>query len=145
MKEIFLALSTIMVWTLIFSQEKKDPIYIYFNSSSDQQCTLTEEYLNTQGNSKNLKMFEEAIQQNGDIFFYVCGALFEYSSNTPIDTLSISSKPNFEFADFNKLIKIVEKENPLYPGSVFENIYIVEKMKDKKMLKYKVQWKYFIQ
>jgi hypothetical protein len=68
-----------------------------------------------------------------------------YAKSTEIDSCNIKLLKVIKFSDLKTLDKEVNQVNPLYPYKVFPHLYLVEKINDSTILKYKVKWEYYIQ
>ena len=66
-------------------------------------------------------------------------------NNNKIDSCRIEYLKNINMSNIDILIKKVNKTNPLYPYKVFPNLFLVEKINDSIIAKYKVKWEYYIE
>ena len=129
-----------LFFSLIYAQNK-ETIYLNFDINSKETCRT----LKDGGGYLNVKKFQKIKQKNGDLDFYICEELFLFKRNLEPDVCSIKQVKNIKISKIEDLKKIVDKENPLYPYRVFPHLYLVEKINDSTILKYKVKWEYYIE
>ena len=140
MKKI-LAVILITYFHFSFSQSHERK-YIMFDSSSNS----TYEYEIGNGKKELRRVFIKENKKDGNITFHIKDKMFTYSyKSNEIDTCSIKYLKNIKFSNLKSLEEKVNKVNPLYPHKVFPNLYLVEKIGDSIILKYKVKWEYYIE
>jgi hypothetical protein len=138
-KSILIVLAISFQISFSQSEEKK---YLKFNSFSNS----TYEYEVGDGKREQKKTFIKEIKKDGDIIFYIKDKMFRYyTKSTEIDSCNIKFLKLIKFSDLKTLDKEVNQVNPLYPYKVFPHIYLVEKINDSTILKYKVKWEYYIE
>lgn len=130
----------ILISHFCFSQERsKLKTYLHFDSSSKKTYSVE---LN--GKTTTEQFYSKGIMKNGDITFYIGKEMF-YFNNKEVDTCKIEHLKNIKISDLNILKKEINKTNPLYPYKVFPKLYLVEKINDSLIVKYKVKWEYYIE
>lgn len=138
MKKLILLL-TIIFFQFSFSQSKEKK-FIIFDSSSNS------EFKEELGNGKKgiRKTFIKEYKDYGNITFYIGKEMFHFDEKE-VDTCKIEYLKKIKISDLNILKKEVNNVNPLYPYKVFPNLYLVEKINDSLIVKYKVKWEYYIE
>lgn len=132
---------------LLFYSNKTEEIYLFFDPNSTSTCQVSSEMEGRFHVTENIKSYEKIESSTGNVRFYICKELFQYTSSNliKIDKLSKSEFCKLKFSNLDDLIKKVKKENTLYPSEVFPIIYIIEEDIDKSYRKYPVEWKYYIE
>lgn len=117
-----------------YSQEKKETVFLLFDSNNKETCitgesTKFEEVVNKYRKVKRKKR----------IIFYICEESFILDRKNKIDTCDIKylSKIKFETLKTIESKRVVSKH--VFKNSVFEKIYLIEKQNDK-IIKYPVIW-----
>ena len=127
------------------SAQKKQTIYLMFDSKNQESCTLSKGDRGRFHNTNETKKYEKISTQNGEIDFYLCKELFTLNKKEKVETYPIGYLKNFKFSRLQDLKKVVNKENPLYPHKIFKKVYIIEKINDSIIVKYDVKWRYYIE
>lgn len=123
-----------------FSQKKlKQKKYLHFDATSKKTYTIE-----VNGKIIAEPYYSKGVKKNGNITFYICKEMF-YSDQKEIDTCKIEYLKNVKMSDLSILKKDVNRTNPLYPYKVYPNLYLVEKISDSTIVKYKVKWEYYIE
>lgn len=113
--------------------------YLYFDASSDKTFSVE-----VNGKIITEQFYSKGINKNGDITFYINKEMF-YLKKKEVDTCKIEYLKNIKISNLSNLKIVVNKINPLYPYKVFPNLYLVEKINDSIIVKYKVKWEYYIE
>ena len=113
-------------------------VYVSFDNSSKEMY----DYEIGNGQIGKEKIYIKEFKKNQKIYFYIKKELFE---SEEIDTCKIEYLKNIKVSDLSTLKKEVNRTNPLYPYKVFPNLYLVEKINDSLIVKYKVKWEYYIE
>ena len=130
----------ILISHFCFSQEKApQKTYLYFDSSSEKTYSIE-----VNGKKTTEQFYSKGIKKNGDITFFIDKEMF-YFNKKEVDTCKIEYLKNIKISDLNTLKKEVNKTNSLYPYKVFPNLYLVEKINESLIVKYKVKWEYYIE
>ena len=130
----------ILISHFCFSQEKAPKkTYLHFDSLSEKTYSVE-----VNGKITTEQFYSKGIKKNGDITFFIGKELF-YFNKKEVDTCKIEYLKNIKISDLNTLKKEVNKTNPLYPYKVFPNLYLVEKINESLIVKYKVKWDYYIE
>ena len=138
MKKLIL-LFTIIFFQFSFSQSKEKK-FILFDLAS--YSAYNEELGNGKVGIK--KTFIKEFKENGFITFYIGKEMF-YFDKKEVDTCRIEFLDKIKISDINILKNKVNNLNTLYPYKVFPNLYLVEKINDSLIVKYKVKWVYYIE
>lgn len=136
----------ILVLSFKFSfAQKEQAVYLKFDSKSEESCQIQEKDKGRYHNNKKQKKYIKNKSSSKDYSyrFYICKELF--LAYKKIDTCNIKYLNNIKISKLIELKKVVEKTNPLYPEKIFPNLYLVEKINDSTIIKYKVKWKYYIE
>ncbi|MGG8498101.1 hypothetical protein ACQY1Q_16975 [Tenacibaculum sp. TC6] len=146
MKSIICLISCLLTCNIIFSQENKETIYLLFNNDNKKTCKVETEFSHdndgvidgykTTGKyrKKNTKNF---------IYFNICDEKFSFNrKKNKVDTCNIYYLKNIKFSTIDYINKKVKSSNLgyLFKNSIFKNIYIIEKISEKTIVKYKVSW-----
>ena len=138
MKNIIIII--ILISHFCFSQKKtQQKTYLHFDSSSEKTYSVE-----VNGKTITEQFYSKGIKKNGDITFFIGKEMF-YFNKKEIDTCKIEHLKNIKISDINNLKKKVKKINPLYPYKVFPKLYLIEKINDLLIVKYKVKWEYYIE
>ncbi|MFD2727495.1 hypothetical protein [Hyunsoonleella rubra] len=115
--------------------------YLYFDKLSGKTYTVE-----INGKKENEKFYSKGVKRNGDITFHIGKEMFLFLRNkNKVDSCKIEHLKSIKLSDVDNLVKVVNKINPLYPHKVFPNLFLVEKLNDSIVLKYKVKWEYYIE
>lgn len=130
-----------------FTFPTKQEVNLYFDPGSMETCVLHESQIGRFHNEAEVKRYEKIQQLDGSIDFFLCKEMFQYkvSMHTLQKAISTTEIRNIKFSNINDLLEEVYKNNPLYPNSLFDKIYIYEKQLDGSFIKYKVDWQYYIE
>ena len=139
MRKLILFLS-LMICQKALSQVNEKRIYVYFDGFSNE----TYSYEIGNGETGRERVYIKELQENGSIVFYIRKEMLSFKENE-IDTCEVEYLKNIKISDLKTLKKKVVKINPLYPYKVFPNLYLVEKVNDSTIVKYKVKWEYYIE
>lgn len=141
MKKLKFLLLFIVYSNLSFSQSNENK-YLMFNSLSETNY----EYEIGNGKKEIRKVFIKEPKKNGDIIFYIKDKMFRYYKKAnEIDSCSLKHANDITFSTLKSLETKVNDINPYYPYKVFPNLYLVEKINDSIIVKYKVKWEYYIE
>ena len=125
--------------------QQKEVVYLLFDSKSESPCIIPESqrgrYHSEIDKVKDLKLK----QKDGSVVFYICKESFHWDNNSKIDTCVNKNLEKIRFSNLSDLIRTVNNENPLYPNKVFKNVYLIEKVNDSVLLKYNVDWRYYVE
>ncbi len=123
--------------TFSFSQTKKETAYIFFDKTSKETCEIED----GDGNLLKVNKYRK-VKENKRIKFLICNEVFLLKENTMIDTCSIDNIINIKFQTVEELNKEISSLDKLYffKNNEFENIYIIEKISESKIIKNKVYW-----
>ncbi|WP_046758702.1 hypothetical protein [Kordia jejudonensis] len=140
MKNLVLHLSLFLISQNVLSQTNEKNTYLIFDNLSNQTYSFEI------GNGKigTEKIFRKEKKKEGNIKFYIKKEMF-LSNKKQSDTCTIDNLKNIKVSKIEDLKKDVNKINPLYPYEVFPNLYLVEKINDSTIVKYKVKWQYYIE
>lgn len=131
---------------LSFNIEKeKEVVYLMFDPGSTEICNIPKEQQGRYHGIEKAKKYEKIRQKDGRIDFYICRELFQLDKLKKIDTCLTEQVINIKFSEIEDLIEKVNRENYLYPSTLFDKIYIFEKISDDQIAKYKVKWRYYIE
>ena len=140
LKKIMLILLLSLISQKVLSQKSENKIYLLFDNSSME----TYNYEIGNGKIRIKKVYNKVLQKNKDIIFYIYKEKFYFKAKE-VDTCKIECLRSIKISDLKKLKKEVNKRNSLYPYKVFPNLYLVEKINDSIIVKYKVKWEYYIE
>ena len=130
----------ILISHFCFSQEKvQQKTFLHFDATSEKTYSVE-----VNGRIITEPFYSKGVKKNGDITFYIGKEMF-YFNKKKVDTCKIEYLKNIKMSDLSILKKEVNKTNPLYPYKVFPNLYLVEKINDLLIVKYKVKWEYYIE
>jgi len=132
---------------IFFIFHSKQEVHLYFEPSSTETCTLHESQFGRFHSETQVKRYVKIQQVNDEIDFYICNEKFQFKvlKHTLDRGISSSDIRSIKFSDINDLLEEVQKNNPLYPNSLFDKIYIYEKQRDGSFIKYEVAWEYYIE
>jgi hypothetical protein len=132
---------------ILFVFPTNQEVYLYFDPSSKEICTLQESQIGRFHSEPEVNRYEKILQVNGSIDFFLCKEMFQYkvSKHTLEKGISSSDIRSIKFSNINDLLEEVQKNNPLYPNSLFNKIYIYEKQPDGSFIKFEVAWEYYIE
>ena len=138
MKNIIYLFICLFVYNL-HSQEKKETVFLLFDSNSKKTCKIEVE--STYNNPKGIEIvskYRKEYEKN-HITFYICEEIFVLDRKSKIDTCDIKylSKIKFETLQTIESKRAISKY--AFKNSVFEKIYLLEKQKDR-IIKYPVVW-----
>ena len=147
-KFLFTMKHYIYLFLLVFNTslaQNKENYYLKFDSKSEEICQVSKGDRGRFHSIKNTKIYvkNKSSKKDYSYRFYICKELF--LAGNEIDTCSIKYLKNIKISKIEELKEIVNKENPLYPHIVFPNLFLVEKINDSTIVKYKVKWKYYIE
>lgn len=127
------------------SAQKVEKVFLEFNSDSNEFCDISKKDRGRYHSIVDTKKFikTKSSLKNYSYRFYICKELF--LSDKESDTCSINYLHNIKFSKIEDLKKKVYDTNPLYPYKVFPNLYLVEKINDSTIVKYKVKWEYYVE
>lgn len=146
MKTTLLVTVVLVLGSSCVAQDKSEEIvFLHFENNSDATCDISEEQQGRFSGKTETKKYKKISQKNGEIHFYICKELFIFSNNKAKEILKSDYLKNIKFSAIKDLINQVHESNPLYPDKAFDKIYIIEKISDKKITKYKVKWQYYIE
>ena len=140
LKKIMLILLLSLISQKVLSQKSENKIYLLFDNSSME----TYNYEIGDGKIGTEKVYIKELKKNKDIIFYINKEMF-YFKKKEVNTCKIECLRSIKISDLKKLKKEVNKRNSLYPYKVFPNLYLVEKINDSIIVKYKVKWEYYIE
>nr|WP_099565240.1 hypothetical protein [Gaetbulibacter sp. 4G1] len=140
MKKLILLFLLLIISQEVLSQAIEKKIYVYFDTFSKE----TYSYEVGNGKIRKKKVYIKEFKKNGNIIFYIGKEMLSLDKKE-IDTCRVEYLKNIKISDFNTLKKDVNKINSLYPYKVFPNLYLVEKVNDSVIVKYKVKWEYYIE
>lgn len=140
MKKIIFYLTLLLIFQKGLSQTNEKNTYLFFDNLSNE----TYSYEIGDGRIGTEKIYNKVIRKNGEITFYIRKEKFSFSKKEA-DTCVIGHLKNIKILNIEDLKKDVNKINPLYPFKVFPNLFLVEKINDSTIVKYKVRWEYYIQ
>lgn len=123
-----------------FCQTKKEQA-VYLNYDSNSKITYLVEI---NGKKVKEKFYSMGIKKSGEITLYIGREMFS-SHIKKNDTCKIDYLKNIKFSKIENLKNEVKKINPLYPYKVYPNLFLVEKINDTTIVKYKVKWEYYIE
>ena len=155
--KVILAVFLSCCFAMVKAQEKQDTAYLYFDTIDTAICQIDVAYIarHAEDGSK-IKMYEKMMNDgDGVIFFYICGEMFNFNpSHNEKDTFNVSCLQQIDFVKLEDMIEVVNEETNkafiphlayLYPDSYFKEIYIVEKINEKQVVRYNVYWQYYIE
>lgn len=140
MKKLILLTLLLIISQKVLSQANKKKVYVYFDSFSNKMYS----YEIGDGKKGKEKVYTKELKKNGNITFYIGKEMLSLNKKE-IDTCRVEYLKNIKISDLNTLKKEVNKINSLYPYKVFPNLYLVEKINDSTIVKYKVKWEYYIE
>lgn len=143
-----------ILWVCIFLvssngiAQGKSSVHLFFDNSIEEKTggdgasdSTIIDHLNNHRNNT----YQKIIQENGTIDFYIDKQFFEWKGSRKKDTCTIEDIGKITFSNMGDLIKKVEETNPLYPSSVFDKVYIVEKVGNNQFVRYDVEWRHYIE
>jgi len=139
MKNIVIIVIAIFSQFCLSQSNNEERVYLEFNSSSEKTYLVE-----VNGRKIREKFYSKGIKKNGEITFYIGKEMLSFN-NTEIDTCRIGHLRNIKISNINDLKREVNKINAFYPYKVFPNLYLVEKINDSTIVKYKVKWEYYIE
>lgn len=128
----------------IYSQEKKEEIYLFFNNSNNKKCKIEVEYSHDNDSKLDgytmVKEYRKEFKKNRTIF-HICDEKFFFN---PIeqkkDTCSIRSLKKLNIKTLDYIKEKYYKGND-FKHHTFKQINIVEKISETKIVKYfNVHW-----
>ena len=133
---------TFLFFCIAYTQEK-ETVYLNFDLNSKEMCKT----LKDGGGYLDIKKYQKIKSQSkkSNYRFYICDELFLFKRGLKPDTCTIKYLKNIKISNLINLKIEVNKINPLYPYKVFPNLYLVEKINDSIIVKYKVKWEYYIE
>lgn len=119
---------------LCFAQkEKKEIVYLLFDTLSKEKCKV-----DVEGKGYQLLNKYRKEQGRNQSFFYICDESFVFGSKKRKDTCNIKALDNLKIVDIayikDKKSKSIMRYNP------FKKIYLVEVISKDKIVKYDVLW-----
>ncbi|MCW9706978.1 hypothetical protein [Fodinibius salsisoli] len=114
-----------------------DTVYIFFDTSSTETCTVDVEGKGYQEVSK----FRKEDIENYKIFD-ICSEEFVFVKNKASkDTLVLRKRSDIQFQDIGFLTEAYKNAKPKkFKHNIFDQIYIVEKISKDKYIRYSVGW-----
>lgn len=128
----------------LFAQQNQN-VYLSFNSTSNELCNIPKNEQERYHGITKVKRFEKIKSNHHMLRFYICNELFLLDSTSKIDTCASNYFKKIKISDIWELKKVINKVNPLYPAKVFKDVYLIEKLNDSTIVKYKVKWQYYIE
>lgn len=127
-----------LIFTCLFcysqNKDKKETIYLLFDINSKENCTIEVE---GKGYVKKNKFRKE--RQGEFIIFKICDESFSaHKSKSIKDTCSIKALDNLKVVSLDYINK--KKSKTILKYNPFDEIYIIEKISDNKIIKYEVAW-----
>lgn len=144
----------IVLWVFFFLvssdgiAQDKSIVHLFFDDDIEKKTGEDEASDSTiinHSNNHRSNTCQKIVQENGTIDFYIDKQFFEWEGSREKDTCTIEAIGKITFSNIGDLIKKVEETNPLYPSSVFEKVYIVEKLGNNQFVKYDVEWRHYIE
>ncbi len=123
----------------LFSQTKKEIVYLLFNSNNKEKCKIDVEqtYKNKKG-IEFVQKYRKEEKRKGFIDFYICDERFVFNKvKNERDTCTVKSLNKTRNIEY--LLGKYEKSNK-FKHLVFKKIFIVEKTPKNKIIKYEVYW-----
>ena len=120
-----------------FSQkkDKKETVYLLFNTHSTEKCTVPVEGKGYVNKSKYRKEY-----QGEYVFFKICDEIFTaHKTKSFKDTCSIKALENIKLVNI-KYLKDKYNSSYYFKHHVFKKIYFIEKLPNNKIIKYEVGW-----
>ncbi|MGG8496277.1 hypothetical protein ACQY1Q_07650 [Tenacibaculum sp. TC6] len=118
----------------IHSQEKKETVYLLFDSKNKKTCIIGES--NKYG--EIVKKYRKEERKNR-ITFFICKESFVLDKKDKIDTCDIKYLNKIKFETLQTMESKRGVSKYVFKNSIFEKIYLVEKYKDI-IIKYPVIW-----
>lgn len=118
----------------IHSQEKKETVFLLFDSNNKKTCVIGE---STKYGETVKKYRKEKKEQR--ITFYICEEIFTLDRRSKIDTCNVKYLNNIKFETLQTMDSKRGASKYAFKNSVFEKIYLIEKYKNK-IIKYPVVW-----
>lgn len=129
------------LYQFCFSQGNEENTYILFDTSSKKEY-----FVEVDGKMIKEKFYRKGINKNGNITFSLGKEMLSFiKKDNKIDSCRIEYLKIINISNIDNLIKKVNNTNPLYPYKVFPNLFLVEKINDTIIVKYKVKWEYYIE
>ena len=149
-RKVLLVTITVQIYFIVFVKgQALDTAYLYFDANSDVTCLP--ENVETVDMNKRISKYEKTINDHV-ISFYVCLEKFNFNVREDrADTLNVACLQQIEFSNIEDMLREMRKEaekvylSYLYPDSFFKEIYIIEKINDRQVVKYDVFWQYYIE
>lgn len=127
----------IIMFTFLFSfsQNKKETVYLLFNTNSTEKCTVP---IEGKGYANKIKYRKE--YQGEYVFFKICDEFFStHKTESYKDTCSTKALENIKLVNI-KYLKDKYNSSNNFKNHVFEKIYFIEKLPNNKIIKYEVGW-----
>lgn len=123
----------------IYSQEKKEEIYLFFNNSNNKKCKIEVEYSHDNDSKLDgynmVKKYRKE-QKKNRVIFHICDEKFFFNpKEQKRDTCSINSLKKLNIKSIDYVKKKYQKGND-FKYHLFKQINIVEKISDTKIVKY---------
>lgn len=125
-----------MISLKLFSQSKKEVVHILFDKYNKEKCKINIEQ--TYRNKKGISFVEKYRKEkkNNKIIFNICDEKFIFNyEKQKIDTCTIKSLNRFNVKSLDYLKSKYQKGRD-FKHHIFEKINIIEKISDKKIVKY---------
>lgn len=137
----------------LMAQSQIDTAHIMFYADSDS----TYEILDEAGQEVAAKVYHKFITKSDDgkikqISFWIQKENFEFCLNKyTVDTMEVSQLKSIKVKSIRDMLEVVDEREEkipfsyLDPSSAFSKIYLIEKIDDKKAVKYEVHCQYYIE
>ena len=152
-RKVLLVTIAVQTCFIVFVKgQELDTAYLYFDANSDVTCLADiEEDVGNANDKGDIKKYEKTINDH-IISFYVCLEMFNFNVREDrADTLHVSYLQQVKFAETEDMIEVIDKREKkipfsyLNPDSAFEEIYIIEKINNRQVVRYNVLWQYYIE
>ena len=149
-RKVILVTIAVQTYFIVFVKgQELDTAYLYFDANSDATCLP--ENVETVDKNRRISKYGKTINDH-IIRFSVCLEKFNFNVREDrADTLNVSYLQQVKFAETEDMIEVIDKREKkipfsyLNPDSAFEEIYIVEKINDRQVVRYDVFWQYYIE
>ena len=147
----------LLIFISIFSssykkKKKKHPIYIEFKENSGEKCNVDTTRKGSFHYVNNVNKYGKLVQENGDIYFYICREKFVYVKSQMekriVSKKFLNNKKLMNYDDLVIWLNKMEDKYPMgyrYPSKEFPKIFIPIKLSNCKMALYEVKWHYYIE
>ena len=120
--------------TITLSQNKKETVYLLFDTNSKETCKIFQEGEGLKTVPKYRKWYGE----DGHIEFRICDELF-FASQSKMDTCDISILKEVRLVDIDYMLN-KHRSIDNFVEVIFEKIYFLEKISKEKVIQYEVTW-----